>query len=278
MVSQLARRLEKQPDDLEGWLMLGRSYAALEQFPLAIRAYQHADRLAQGRNPEALIGEAEALAMQNEAELDGRAGRLFEQALALAPTSGKALFFTAVAASRRGDLPLARERFTRLIELNPPENIRTGLTAQIKAIDDRLAGRAPAVAQGGPARAGAPTAPLAGQAANDAVIRVTVRLSPKLSGGVGAAPLFVLVRDREAPGPPLAAKRLDSHFPQAVELTPSDSMIAGRSFHKGQTVQVVARIARAGTPVAQSGDPYGALDYTVGTDGSRDLVIDQISP
>ena len=78
MVSQLARRLEKEPGDVAGWLMLGRSYSALGQFPLAARAFERADRLENGRNAEALTGWAEALALANEAELEGRAGRLFD--------------------------------------------------------------------------------------------------------------------------------------------------------------------------------------------------------
>jgi cytochrome c-type biogenesis protein CcmH len=142
MVAQLARRLERQPDDLKGWLMLGRSYSVLGQFPLAIRAYQRADRLAEGKSAEALVGLGEALALENEAHLDGRAGRIFEQALALDPTSGKALFYGAATALRRGDLALARQRFTSLLALNPPADIRPLLQAQIDAIDRQLAGKA----------------------------------------------------------------------------------------------------------------------------------------
>src|ERR1700728_3504605 len=66
MVSTLARRLAKNPDDLNGWLLLGRSYAVLaerapELTPLAIRAYEHANVLAKGENVDALLGLAEAL-------------------------------------------------------------------------------------------------------------------------------------------------------------------------------------------------------------------------
>jgi hypothetical protein len=79
-------------------------------------------------------------------------------------------------------------------------------------------------------------------------------------------------------GPPLAAKRLESQFPQSVTLTPSDSMIPGRSFAAGQAVQVVARIARSGSPVGASGDPYGEITYRVGQDGLLNLVIDRLTP
>jgi len=135
MVARLARRLERNPQDLEGWLMLGRSYSVLQEYQLALRAFQRADRLAGGQNADALIGQAEALALTDESELDRRARRLIEQALALDPQSGKALFFGAAAAMRRGELPLARERFAKLLSLNPPENIKPLLQKQIESID-----------------------------------------------------------------------------------------------------------------------------------------------
>ncbi|HEY1492847.1 MAG TPA: hypothetical protein VGF35_09480, partial [Steroidobacteraceae bacterium] len=98
MVARLARRLERDPQNLDGWLTLGRSYLVLQEYPLALRAFERADRLSGGKSAEALIGEAEALALSDESELAGRAGRLIEQALVLQPGSGKALFFGAAAA------------------------------------------------------------------------------------------------------------------------------------------------------------------------------------
>src|SRR6266480_308907 len=111
MVARLARQLERDPQNLDGWLMLGRSYIALQEYPLALRSFERADRLSGGQNAEALTGEAEALVLTDESELNGRAGRLIERALVVAPDSGKALFFGGAVAARRGDLPLARARF-----------------------------------------------------------------------------------------------------------------------------------------------------------------------
>jgi cytochrome c-type biogenesis protein CcmH len=273
MVAQLARRLEHDPTDLNGWLTLGRSYTVLQEYPLAVRAFGRAVQLSEGRNAEALTGEAEALALSDESELDGRAGRLFEQALALEPDSGKALFFGAAVAARRGDLPLARQRFAKLLSLNPPQAIRPMIEQQIAAIDEKLAGgatTAAAVQQASPAKAsstaGAPT------------VQVNVTLAPSLASAAGAAPLFVFVRDPSKGGAPLAVKRLDSHFPQSVALSPADSMVPGRAFATGQNVQVVARIARSGSPIASSGDPFGEVTYHVGQDGLVSLVIDRLTP
>lgn len=277
MVAQLARRLEHDSGDLNGWLMLGRSYIVLQEYPLAARAFGRALTLSEGKNVEALTGEAEALALGDESELDGRAGRLIEQALALEPNSGKALFLGAAIAARHGDLPLARERFAKLLSLNPAPEIRPIIEQQISAIDEKLAG-SPAKAAAVQQNQG--TGSAGGGGARDAtpVVRVNVTVAPSLGAMAGAAPLFVFVRDPAQGGPPLAVKRLESHFPQSVALTPADSMVPGRAFATGQSVQVVARIARSGSPVGVAGDPFGEVTYHVGRDGLVSLVIDRVTP
>jgi cytochrome c-type biogenesis protein CcmH len=268
MVARLARQLERNPDDLQGWMMLGHSYVVLEQLPLALRAYERADRLADGKNVDAIVGMVEALALGDPAELDGRAGRLIERAIVLEPNSGKALFYGAAAALRHNDLPLARERFAKLLSLGPPDNIRPILEQQIVAIDHELADKAQAPA-------GAAAAPDAAAA----TVRLNVVLSPKIaSSGSISAPLFVIVRDPARPGPPLAVKRLTSVFPQRVDLKPEDSMLPERRFAAGEKVEIVARIARSGQPIGATGDPFGEVRYQVGHDGLINVVIDRLTP
>jgi len=275
MVARLARRLEHNPNDLQGWMMLGHSYVVLQQLPLAVRAYERADRLAGGQSVEALVGLAEALALTDTAELDGRAGRLIERAITLDPNSGKALFYGAAAALRHGALPLARERFERLLALNPPANVRPILEQEVAQIDHELADQAQA-AGGTPAVA----PPAASQASADASsVRLNVVLAPAIGAPGGAtAPLFVIVRDPRRPGPPLAVKRLESRFPQRVDLTPADSMLPERRFAAGDSVEVIARIARSGEAKGAPGDPFGKITYLVGHDGLVNLVIDHLTP
>jgi cytochrome c-type biogenesis protein CcmH len=273
MVARLARQLEQNPEDLQGWLMLGHSYVILQQLPLAVRAYERADRLAGGKNIDAIVGLAEALALGDPAELDGRAGRLIERAITLDPNSGKALFYGAAAALRHGALPLARARFVHLLSLDPPANVRPILEQEVASIDHELAAQAQAPAAPAPAPAGAPAATHA------ASVRLNVVLAPALGArGGDAAALFVIVRDPRRPGPPLAVKRLESRFPQRVELTPADSMLPDRHFAVGDTVRVIARIARSGQAMGASGDPFGEISYLVGRDGLANVVIDRVTP
>jgi hypothetical protein len=157
--------------------------------------------------------------------------------------------------------------------MNPPDNIKPLLEKQIEAIDQQMASGGAAAPAGG----GTPQVAAAGNSA--ASVRINVMLAPSLAQSAsGSSPLFVFVRDPARPGPPLAVKRLDSHFPQTVELTASDSMMPGRAITAGQKVQVVARIARSGNPVGASGDPFGESAYQVGRDGLINIVIDRLTP
>lgn len=265
MVSRLAKRLESEPNDVQGWLMLGRSYTALGQLPLAQRAYQRADRLESGRNVEALIGMAEAMVMQSNGAVDPRASRMFEQALTLEPNSEKALFYSAVAAQRRGETPLAISRFEKMLQLDPPENVRNILQQQIVALhasiaEGRAAGSAAAVSE-------------------SPHVLVAVSIKPALAREVApGSTLFVFVRAPGRPGPPLAVKRLPATLPVSVELTSADSMVPGLSFAPNDTVEVSAKISADGSATPKSGDLVGRVRYIVGRDFKKSIVIDGRTP
>lgn len=260
MVGRLARRLERQPDDLQGWLLLGRSYTVIGQHPLAVRAYQRADKLAEGKSAEAAIGLAEALFESGRSDLAGRSGRLFEQALALDANSTKALFFSAMAAMERNELPLARERFMRLlIAGNPPPDVRDLIFDQIEAIDAMRA--------------------MAEAAPSDVSVPLHVTLSPAVADRAEAgAPLFVVARTPGQAGPPLAAKRLQATFPQDIDLLASDGMMGGAAFAAGQELEIEVRVANGGSATSRSGDPYGVARLKAGEGERLTIEINQLKP
>lgn len=268
MTARLAKKLADQPDDLPGWLMLGHSYFNLEQYPLAARAYQRADRLAGGNDTEAIMGFAESMLAQDFEQIRGPAGRLFERVLEKEPQNPKALLYAALAAMGRGEHAVARERFTRMLALNPREDIRAIIEKQLNSLD---AVEAPSVAT--------PAGEVPASQTDAAQIRVTVTVSPQLRYQLtDASALFVLARDPNQPGPPFAAKRLPLKFPAEITLTAADAMLPGRSIKAGQTLEVVARISLSGQPQSSSGDPFGQVGYHVGKDGKLNIVIDKLAP
>ncbi|HEV7684624.1 MAG TPA: c-type cytochrome biogenesis protein CcmI [Pyrinomonadaceae bacterium] len=89
-VAALAQRLEQNPNDADGWAMLGRSYINLEKYSEASNAYAKADNLKKN-DPDLLVEYAFALAMANGRQLQGKPTELIKQALQIAPENPRVL-------------------------------------------------------------------------------------------------------------------------------------------------------------------------------------------
>lgn len=264
MVGRLEARLRANPNDINGWLLLGRSYFELGQYLKAADAYERAYTQSGGENLDAMLGLGETLVFADERAVTPRSAQLFERAYQRAPNDPRALWYSGLAAFQEGRLDIARARWQGLVALNPPPEIKRVLESKIAELDAQLGTRGPAPAA----------------SANAPVVKVRVLLDPKLSDRVPqGAPLFVMVRAGEGGGPPLAVTRRDAaQFPLLVELSDRDSMIAGRSLADAASLTVVARIARSGDPRARSGDLEGKVGYDVKQREPVDLTIDSIVP
>lgn len=280
LLEQLKTKLAENPNDVNGWLLLGRSYGTMGRYALAVDAFQNAYDRSRGENVEAIVGLAEALTMTDEASLTGRAGRLFDEALGKAPNHPKALWYGSIAALQTGDLRRGRDRLQLLLAQNPPAEMRPMLERQIQDLNQQLNEAAP----GAPAVAAGSEGPAA--ATSQRSIRVAVSIAPKVSEQLkgGPMPLFILARDPGAGGPPLAVqRRSSSDLPLTVELSERDAMIAARTIASVPRVQVVARLSRSGTPQAQSGDYYGEAEYDFSKNAGAgaatlNIIIDRAVP
>ena len=264
MVTSLATRLKQNPDDLEGWLMLGRSYVSLEQFDAAREAYQRAYLMTGGQNLTAALGYAEAMALTDRATLSGEAGVLIEAALKTAPQNPKALWYGGMSAVARGDSVLAAERWRRLLNQDLPEPVRQVVRQQLASLDAPMAAEPSA---SGPTGAGM-------------VIAVEITVAENLRGQVeSSAPVFIVARDPDQPGPPIAVVRhLAGGLPMTVSITDANLMLPGRSLADLPRLRLIARVARGGDPIAQPGDIYGEIlwDAANHTDVPVAIVIDSV--
>ncbi len=119
MVARLAERLQTNPDDGTGWIMLGRSYSVLGRYKEASAAYAKALGL-MGEQPELLADYAEVEALRNpNSDLAGTPSELFERALALDPANPKALWLSGMAAFQKQDYAKAAGIWKRLLTLMP---------------------------------------------------------------------------------------------------------------------------------------------------------------
>ena len=260
MVASLAERLAANREDAEGWKMLGRSYLVMRRFSDAVEAFERAAELEGSANGQTLADLGEAVFLNDNNALQGRAAELFESALALVPGNPKALFFSGLAAGNRGDTDLAAERWEALLATSPPPEIENILRTRI----GEWRGEVPAVA------AVAPESDLA----------ITLNVA---AGDVGAiAPettVFIIARDPAQPAPPIAvARRQFGELPADVSLSDADAMLPGRPLSGFERVEIIARVSASGQPMAQTGDWFGStiIDFADGL--AATVTIDQQVP
>ena len=260
MVASLAQRLDDNPDDLQGWKMLGRSYVQMRNFPGAIAAYERAVEIENGQNGQTLSDLGEVLLLNDGQTLNGRAGELFENALAISPDNQKALFYAGMAAVERGDRELGAQRWETLLASAPPENIQQILRQQIA----ELRGEAPPAPE-----------PVASE-----VVTVRVSLGESAISQVQAnSTVFVIARDPAQPSPPIAAvRRQAGELPAYVPIGDSDAMIPGRVPSGFDQLEIIARVSMSGQPIAQPGDWFGQQIISTAESSEISIIIDQQVP
>jgi cytochrome c-type biogenesis protein CcmH len=259
MVTSLAKRLEENPGDIDGWKMLGRSYQTLNDFDNAVSAYEHAVELEQGANAQTLVALAIVVMGQQGGELSDRSGSLFENALALEPSNPNALFYAGLAAARRGSTDLAADRWEMLLGLEAPPEIHELLQNKVNEW------------RGVPAQ---PAEQLS------AAVSVNLSVSANVPNAISPdATVFIIARDPSQPSPPIAVtRRRLSELPVQVDLSDRDAMIPGRPLSAFSTIEIVTRISLSGTPAAQSGDWFNSIVIDRSNEQVIDLIIDQIVP
>ena len=257
MVAGLDQRLRDNPDDLSGWKMLGRTNFQLRDYDKAIQAYERAVQLESASNGQTLADLGEAIWMQDPSTLTGRAGELFENAIATSPNNSKALFYSGLVAVERGERFLAADRWETLLALSPPEGIQEILQQRIA----QLRGEEMPVQE-------APAAP---------IISAAIELAPAAEKAVDPnATVFIIARDPAQPSPPIAAlRRRVAELPAVVALSDSDAMMPGRLLSGFSELEIVARVSMSGQPVAQPGDWYGEKIVRPAESGEVSIVIDR---
>jgi cytochrome c-type biogenesis protein CcmH len=115
-VAALAKRLEQNPSDANGWAMLGRSYVNLEKYGDASNAYAKAAELKKD-DADILTEYAFALAMTNDRKLEGRPAELIKQALRIAPENPKVLQIAGTAEFEAKNYKQAIVYWQKLLEM-----------------------------------------------------------------------------------------------------------------------------------------------------------------
>lgn len=288
ITAALEARLQQEPNDLEGWRMLGRSYLVSGNAAKAAAAYERANSIAPAKDMGLLLDLAEALVLTEDTAAQPRAKAIIDDALAADANNEKALWYQGVMAVRSGDFETAKRNWTRLLETNPPPEIREVIANQLRELGVDVPG-GPAA----PAMAAAAAGPMAGggMAAGAAMgggdvapkgrtLRISVKVDPSLASRLQpGVPLFIAAREPGIPGPPIAATRISAdQLPAMVVLSDANTMIEGRDLSSVNDVEIVARVAFGGTAVTASGDLIGRAVQKKGGAENLEIVINQVQP
>jgi len=257
-VTRLAERLENNPDDAEGWFMLGRSYMVLKRYAEAADAFARLRGLV-GDAPDVLLREATALAMAKGGRLAGRPIELVRRALDQQPDHAQALWMAATAAYQAGRNREALDYYRR-VEPKLEGEART----QVRSMIDQLTG-----SESGPQTgetSGQASDSQAGQAGGDvrtdeaaASVQVSVALAPQLRDRAGPNDtVFVFAKAVDGPQMPLAVVRPTvAALPASVVLDDSQAMMPQLRLSAYDRVTIGARVSGSGEVAARPGDLEG---------------------
>ena len=251
MVSKLEAKLRENPTDPKGWALLGRSYFVMGRYGEAANSYAQASKLSGEKDVDVLTDQAEAVAMNNNGNLEGQAAQLIGRALALKPDHPKALWLAGTAAFQAGKYLHAIRHWESLYNMHPDKNNEGAqvLQKQIAEARARLGDKAPApaMAQTPPANKG------------KTEIKVSVSLDDKLKAR--AAPddtVFIFARAVQGPPMPLAiVKKQVKDLPITVSLNDAMAMMPNMTMSSFPKIYIGARISKSGNATPQSGDLQG---------------------
>lgn len=254
MVNKLATRLQTNPNDSEGWVMLGRSYTALKRYNDAERAYARAYTLI-GDHPDFLADYAEIMAMNANNQLKGPPTRLLQLALKKDPKQIKALWLSGHAELQLGNKKAAVGYWKKLLKVLPANDDAVNTVQQYIAQVEGTTAPPPAVA-------------------GKTKLSVTVQLAANLASQ--AKPddtVFIFARATSGPRMPLAIVRKQVRdLPATVVLDDSMAMTPTMTMSKFDQVVVGARISKTGNALAQSGDLQG-ISKSLATRSAKSVTV-----
>lgn len=270
MVERLAEKLKQEPDNLEGWVMLARSYKHFGRFDEAARAYGRVVARAEP-DPTLLADYADVLAMAQGQKLQGEPEKLIAKALALDPKHLKSLALAGSVEFEKKNYAAAAEYWGRMIPLVPADS------EQAKAINANVA-EARSLAGLSTAKTGITPALRAGDGQTQGQGRVSgiVQLSPELASKVAPSD-SVLVYARPASGSrmPLAVMRKEARdLPLTFTLDDTNAMTPEMTLSKHDEVVILARVSKKPGASAQPGDLEGASTPVRNTANNVSVVID----
>lgn len=249
MVAKLAEKLKAEPNNIQGWQMLGRSYKVLKKYPEAVSALSHAYDLAKD-SPEVVLQYAEALMLANSNNWAGKPDELIKNVLVQQPENLNALWFAAMATAQQGDKPSAVKYLRKMVGLLPADS------PDRKELETLIANA------GQESVNPAPVNPKTTDGVGKGAVTVEVSLAASLTSQTSPEDtVFVYAQAMSGPKMPLAiSKKRVVDLPFTVSLSDADAMLPAMKLSQFKQVRLLARVSKTGSAMPITGDLLGTLE------------------
>lgn len=271
MVDALAAKLEKDPGNLEGWAMLGRSYMVTGRFADAAKAFDKAGA-AMEASPEMMLQVAELSAELNQGRVEGRGRELLQRVLKAEPQNPQALVLAGTDAFFRSNFADAVRHWETVLAMLPPESPDArNLAAGIEKAKSQLGAGKASVSPNTSPKAGA-------EATVGKAISGRVELAPALKAR--ASPddvVFIFARAAEGPRMPLAVVRTRvADLPRDFTLDDSMALSPDLKLSSAGSLRIEARVSKSGDAAAKPGDLRGESGPVQPGARKLGIVIDKV--
>jgi len=268
MAEGLAKKLQAKPDNLQGWVMLGRTYRSLENYDKAIKAYDRA--LVLSTDDDLRLERVEVMAMQRQGNFEGEPWQVIRDILQKDPQNFGALLMAGSASYAHAKYADALKYWQQArAPLTPDNPDVAGLDEAIGAVQQKL---------------GLPVSKPEVSKSNAAVSGLNLTGQVSLSAALKskASPtdvVFVYATPTNGERMPLAVfKSTVAQLPFSFTLDDSSAMTPERKLSAAGDVLVKVRLSKSGNAIPQSGDLVGSMGpVKVGTQGLK-LEIKDLVP
>jgi cytochrome c-type biogenesis protein CcmH len=265
MVDSLAEKMQQNPGDPKGWILLARSQNALGRYPDASKSYERAAALLPN-DAQVLADYADVAAMNQEGRFDGKPLTLIKQALQADPNNMKALALAGTAEMRLGNKAQSLKHWQKLKTLvaKDSDDAREvdSIIAEVKGASEGKPLLPPSAQSAPSAQPSPPTVspPAATVSGAGKTISGSVTITPELAAKIlPGDTLFVFARAVNGPKMPLAIVRVPAPkaWPFQFSLDDSMAMASGMNLSAFPEVTIEARISKSGNAQPQAGDLVG---------------------
>ena len=283
MAQTLAKKLEANPDNQEGWVMLGRSYRTLEKYDNAVSAYDRALKLSADDGVK--LERAEVLALKAQGNFDGEPWNVIREILKKDPQQKGALLLAGSASyahDKYADALRYWQQARKLLAADHPDV--PSLEGAIATAQNKLGlpvTPATSLPPQAPAAASSAGATASVSSGTQAGLNITGRISLAAALKDKASPadmVYVYASPANGDRMPLAIfKSTVAKLPLNFTLDDSTAMLPERKLSGAGEVILKARISKSGNAIPQSGDLTGTLGpVKVGAKGLILEIKDQI--